>query len=363
MLQFGQLVPELTGRPERRAAAAAREARQGGRHHSARTGWLERLGALAVADALPGEMSGGEAQRVAIARALVTGPRVIFADEPTGRLDTVSGEQVLSALLPTARETSATVVLVTHDNRVAANADREVVLLDGASNRHAGDPRDPPRAGLTRAGGWPRMLLLGSCTAVVSGLLLVAIALLRLPAHPERSTVHAGRGSRHPWRYGVRHRPAGAAAPAPALPGGPPRHARLGSDGWRRCAWPAPPRERSGGSARSRSGSPALVGSVAGIALYGLLRAVLGGSPMNERGDAFGYDSTGLQLVPTSVAPHVVAGAAGRRRGHPRRRCGRAAHVPRSGGLAVGSLASSGLRVRRGLGVCWRWLAPSSPPY
>jgi putative ABC transport system ATP-binding protein len=77
-------------------------------------------------------MSGGEAQRVAIARALVTGPRVIFADEPTGALDTVSGEQVLSALLTTARESGATVVLVTHDNRVAASADREVVIRDGS---------------------------------------------------------------------------------------------------------------------------------------------------------------------------------------------------------------------------------------
>lgn len=131
VLQFGQLVPELTAVQnvalplllERHDRAAAKQAARS---------WLERLGALDMVDALPGEMSGGEAQRVAIARALVTGPRVIFADEPTGALDTVSGEQVLEALLSTARETSATVVLVTHDNRVAANADREVVLRDGA---------------------------------------------------------------------------------------------------------------------------------------------------------------------------------------------------------------------------------------
>ena len=130
VLQFGQLVPELTAvqnvvlpllleRHDRPAATTLA------------TGWLERLGALDIADALPGELSGGEAQRVAIARALVTGPRVIFADEPTGALDTVSGEQVLSALLSTARESGATVVMVTHDNRVAASADREVVLRDG----------------------------------------------------------------------------------------------------------------------------------------------------------------------------------------------------------------------------------------
>jgi putative ABC transport system ATP-binding protein len=130
VLQFGQLVPELTAaqnvalpllfeRHER--AVAMRSA----------LGWLERLGAADVASARPGELSGGESQRVAIARALVTGPRMIFADEPTGALDTVSGEHVLNALLTAARASYATVVLVTHDNRVAAQADREIVLRDG----------------------------------------------------------------------------------------------------------------------------------------------------------------------------------------------------------------------------------------
>ncbi len=131
VLQFGQLVPELTAAQnvalplllEKHDRAAAMTLAQG---------WLERLDALHVATALPGEMSGGEAQRVAIARALVTGPRVIFADEPTGALDTVSGEHVLAALLTEARDTGATVLMVTHDNRVAASADREVVIRDGA---------------------------------------------------------------------------------------------------------------------------------------------------------------------------------------------------------------------------------------
>jgi putative ABC transport system ATP-binding protein len=62
----------------------------------------------------------------------VTGPRVVLADEPTGALDTVGGEAVLGALLSAARQSRATVVLVTHDNRVAASADREIVLRDGA---------------------------------------------------------------------------------------------------------------------------------------------------------------------------------------------------------------------------------------
>jgi putative ABC transport system ATP-binding protein len=131
VLQFGQLVPELTA-AQNVALPLLLEKHDRAAATTLATGWLERLGALDVADALPGEMSGGEAQRVAIARALVTGPRVIFADEPTGALDTVNGEKVLSALLTTARESGATVVLVTHDNRVAASADREVVIRDGS---------------------------------------------------------------------------------------------------------------------------------------------------------------------------------------------------------------------------------------
>ena len=130
VLQFGQLVPELTGvqnvalpllldRHDRRDADTVAH------------GWLERVGAESMATALPGEMSGGEMQRVAVARALVTGPRVVFADEPTGSLDTVGGEQVLGALVKAVREAGATLVMVTHDNRVAASADREIVLRDG----------------------------------------------------------------------------------------------------------------------------------------------------------------------------------------------------------------------------------------
>jgi putative ABC transport system ATP-binding protein len=131
VLQFGQLVPELTA-AQNVALPLLLEKHDRAAANTLALGWLERLDALDMADAIPGEMSGGEAQRVAIARALVTGPRVIFADEPTGALDTVSGERVLGALLTTARETGATVVMVTHDNRVAASADREVVIRDGA---------------------------------------------------------------------------------------------------------------------------------------------------------------------------------------------------------------------------------------
>jgi putative ABC transport system ATP-binding protein len=130
VLQFGQLVPELTAAQnvslplllERHDRTAA---------HRLSLGWLERLGALDLADALPGELSGGESQKVAVARALVTGPRVVFADEPTGALDTVGGDELLTALMDAIKETDAAVVIVTHDNRVAARADREIRLRDG----------------------------------------------------------------------------------------------------------------------------------------------------------------------------------------------------------------------------------------
>ena len=69
--------------------------------------------------------------RVAVARALITGPRVVFADEPTGSLDSLNGELVMTLLVDTARKQGATVVLVTHEPRVAAYADREVIVRDG----------------------------------------------------------------------------------------------------------------------------------------------------------------------------------------------------------------------------------------
>jgi putative ABC transport system ATP-binding protein len=76
-------------------------------------------------------MSGGQGQRVAVARALIGGPRVVFADEPTGALDSFNGELVMDELTGAAREQGAAVVLVTHEVRVAAYADREVEMHDG----------------------------------------------------------------------------------------------------------------------------------------------------------------------------------------------------------------------------------------
>jgi putative ABC transport system ATP-binding protein len=130
IFQFGGLVPELTAVEN---VALPMLFNRHGRQESMNVAadWLARLEVSDCADQRPGELSGGQSQRVAVARALATGPRVIFADEPTGALDTLGGEQVMSALLGAARAGGTTVVLVTHDNRVAAYADREIALHDG----------------------------------------------------------------------------------------------------------------------------------------------------------------------------------------------------------------------------------------
>ncbi|MFF7455599.1 ABC transporter ATP-binding protein [Kitasatospora sp. NPDC008115] len=130
VFQFGQLVPELTAEENialplllggvRRAAALA-DARP----------WFARLGLDGLERRRSGELSGGQAQRVALARGLVTRPRVLFADEPTGALDSLTGEQVMELMVAAARDQGTTVVLVTHEPRVAAYADREAVVRDG----------------------------------------------------------------------------------------------------------------------------------------------------------------------------------------------------------------------------------------
>jgi len=130
VFQFGQLVPELTVEENvalplllggTRRTAAVRAAGD----------WLTRLGLDGLGRRRSGELSGGQAQRVALARGLVASPEVLFADEPTGSLDSLTGEQVMDLLVASAREQGTTVVLVTHEPRVAAYADREVVVRDG----------------------------------------------------------------------------------------------------------------------------------------------------------------------------------------------------------------------------------------
>lgn len=96
----------------------------------------EAVGLAGMEDRMPGELSGGQAQRVAIARALIARPTVVFADEPTGALDTRTGSDVLDVLQSTARNLPQTVVLVTHDPLVAAVATEVLFLADGSFVGH-----------------------------------------------------------------------------------------------------------------------------------------------------------------------------------------------------------------------------------
>ncbi|MFC9505637.1 ABC transporter ATP-binding protein [Streptomyces sp. NPDC057002] len=132
VFQFGQLVPELTcvenvALPLRLNGSSRKEAER------TALAWMERLEVDELRKKRPGEVSGGQGQRVAVARSLVTNPRMIFADEPTGALDSLNGERVMELLTEAARSTNAAVVLVTHEARVAAYSDREIVVRDGKS--------------------------------------------------------------------------------------------------------------------------------------------------------------------------------------------------------------------------------------
>ena len=152
VFQSGQLVPELTAEENvalplllggtRRAAALA-EARA----------WFGRLGLDGLGHRRSGELSGGQAQRLALARGMVTRPQVLFADEPTGSLDSVSGEMVMSLMTRAAREQGSTVILVTHDARVAAYADREVIVRDGTVSSLTGPT---PSTGAAQSSGAAR---------------------------------------------------------------------------------------------------------------------------------------------------------------------------------------------------------------
>jgi putative ABC transport system ATP-binding protein len=130
VFQFGQLVPELSAEENVALPLLLGGARRASALREART-WIDRLGLDGLGGRRSGELSGGQAQRIALARGLVARPRVLFADEPTGSLDSLTGEQVMNLMVDAAREQGTTVVLVTHEPRVAAYADREVTVRDG----------------------------------------------------------------------------------------------------------------------------------------------------------------------------------------------------------------------------------------
>lgn len=152
VFQFGQLVPELTALDNiALPLLLAKVSRK--RAYAQALPWLERLGLADRGSHRSGELSGGQAQRVAIARALVVKPQVLFADEPTGALDTLTGETVMNLLVTSAREEGATVILVTHDARVAAYADREVIVRDGKAMSLHQDPETAAPSPATQAAG------------------------------------------------------------------------------------------------------------------------------------------------------------------------------------------------------------------
>jgi len=138
VFQSGQLVPELTAEENVALPMLLSGTRRGPAMTAARR-WFGPLGLDGLERRRSGELSGGQAQRVALARGLVTEPRVLFADEPTGSLDSLSGELVMDLLTAAAREHGTTVILVTHDARVAAYADREVIVRDGKVGTLTGD--------------------------------------------------------------------------------------------------------------------------------------------------------------------------------------------------------------------------------
>lgn len=130
VFQEGLLMPELTAL-ENVAVALMLSGTPRAAAESAAAGWLHALGLAGLEDRRPGQLSGGQAQRVAIARAQVTEPQIVFADEPTGALDSATSEQVLGALLDSTVGRGAPLVMVTHNPDVAARCSRLIRLEDG----------------------------------------------------------------------------------------------------------------------------------------------------------------------------------------------------------------------------------------
>ncbi|MFC9623425.1 ABC transporter ATP-binding protein [Streptomyces sp. NPDC056930] len=130
VFQYGELLPELT--IEENTALPLRLAGQRKRPALEAAGEvLDRLGMADLRERRPSQVSGGQSQRVAVARALVHRPAVVFADEPTGSLDSANAATVLQEFLGLARSQGTAVLLVTHDPNVAAQADRRYTMADG----------------------------------------------------------------------------------------------------------------------------------------------------------------------------------------------------------------------------------------
>lgn len=129
IFQFHYLLPELTSLEN--VLLPARNLGLIEEKHDEAMELLQSFGIHGKAHKYPGQMSGGEQQRVAIARALIMKPKYVFADEPTGNLDSENGEIVMSILKKSNKEHGTTIVMVTHDPDFAAEAKREIYLVDG----------------------------------------------------------------------------------------------------------------------------------------------------------------------------------------------------------------------------------------
>jgi putative ABC transport system ATP-binding protein len=130
VFQQFNLIPTLTAAQNVEVALAPRGSSSAERHERA-SALLESVGLAQRRDHLPSQLSGGEQQRIAIARALANAPRVVLADEPTGNLDSETGEEIVALLASLARQGKQTVVIVTHDVEVAKRAPRVVRMQDG----------------------------------------------------------------------------------------------------------------------------------------------------------------------------------------------------------------------------------------
>ena len=130
VFQFSQLVPELTAL-DNVAIPLLLSGHSRAVAYDQAEHWLDRMGVHAKRHQLATKLSGGQIQRVAVARALAIGPQILFADEPTGSLDSLNSEKVMELFLHAARANGTTVIIVTHEPTIAAYADREIIVRDG----------------------------------------------------------------------------------------------------------------------------------------------------------------------------------------------------------------------------------------
>ncbi len=130
VFQFGQLVPELTALDNVALPLLLNNVKRKEAYQKAKS-WLNKVDMGNKAGSMMGELSGGQMQRVAIARAMVAEPKILFADEPTGSLDSLNSERVMELFIKTAKEHGTTVIMVTHEPTIAAYADREIIVRDG----------------------------------------------------------------------------------------------------------------------------------------------------------------------------------------------------------------------------------------